>query len=133
MEPYFYETNQPGQPDRIELLRQRAEDYLRMEKQYQTLAAEYRATPASQRSDLAASIQALNLQLQTLRNNSGLIIGGLHGQEVADQIVPYDPAIHQFSIVHGDVRPGDAIRFMNTALCASNGTLLIEAQAIRVY
>ncbi len=132
MEPYFYETK-PEQPDRTELLRQKAEEYLSIERQYQAIAAQYRATPASERTDLAASMQSLNLQLQSLRNNSGLIIGGLHGQEVADQIVPYDPAIHQFSVVHGDVRPGDAIRFMNTALCASNGTLLIEAQAIRVY
>mgnify|MGYP005840186563 CR=1 FL=1 len=133
MEPYFYEHQQPSQPDRIELLKQKAEEYLHIEQQYQNVADQYRTTPASERAQLAASLQTLNIQLQMLRNTSGLIIGGLHGQEIVDQIVPYDPSIHQFSVVHGDVRPGDAIRFMNTALCSSNGTPLVQAQAIRIY
>lgn len=133
MEPYFYENQQPNQPDRAEQLRKTAEEYLQAEQQYQAVVAEYRAATGDQRPELAATMQSLNFKLQLLRNSAGLVVGGHHGQEILNQIVLFDPAIHQSCAVHGDVQPGDSIRFMNTALCSPDGTVLIPAQAVPVY
>ena len=133
MEQYYYDRHLPEPLFPKETLLQRAEDYLKAKHDYRTALAEYSSAAGDDRSTYAHAMQTLYARMQMLRNTYVLTIGGLHGQEMNGQEVLYDPAIHGSSIIHGDIGPGDPIRFLNSAICASDNTVLIPAQAIRVY
>ncbi len=117
-----------------EVLIQKSEEYLIMEAQYAQAVGSFRTASArEERNAYAESMRELNVRMQHLRNEYGLIIGGFHGQEISNAVVLYDPAIHQVAQLHGEIQSGDPIRFLNTAICSSNGDVLVPAQAIRVY
>jgi len=134
MEQYYCRDRQKPEPlFPRETLLQKAEDYLNAELAYRQVFSDYRTAEGETRTSLADRMQALHARMQMLRNTYVLTIGGLHGQEMIGTETLYDPAVHSCTNVHGNTEPGDPIRFLNTAICASNDSILVPSQGVRIY
>ncbi len=133
MEQFYYDRQQAEPMFPRETLLQKAEDYLKAEQQYKQVFSDFRTANGTERESYAQILQSLHIKMQMLRNTYALTIGGLHGQEISGQESLYDPAIHTCTELHGNVGQGDPIRFLNTAICASDESILVAAQGVRVY